>query len=326
MATGIPLVIDCDPGIDDAVALALAMASPEVDLLAVTTVSGNAPVDVTTGNALKLLRAFGRDDVPVAAGAARALVRVGWHGLPSPHGENGLGGVQLGAAPAITRRQHAVVRLAAILEAAAPRSITVAAIGPLTNIALLLALYPESADRIDRLVVMGGSTGSGNITPAAEFNVWTDPEAAQRVLAESGLDVCLVGLDVTRRATVDDGAVARLRAASEQGAILADMVCGYGDRSPDGWPLHDVLAVASVIEPKLITTRPAQVEVDTGLGSERGRTLCAFGEGACSSRQASISDGPKRCQVAVDVDVAHFRELVLSRITARSAGGEERPR
>lgn len=309
----IPLVIDCDPGIDDAVALALAVASPEVDLLAVTTVSGNAPVEVATANALKLLRAFGRDDVSVAPGAGRALVRVGWHGLASPHGEDGLGGVELGSAPAPTAAEHAVQRLAAVLRAAAPRSVTVAAIGPLTNIALLLALHPECADRIDRLVVMGGSTGAGNITPAAEFNVWTDPEAAQRVLADSALHICLVGLDVTRRATVDGTALAALRAASQQGAVLARMILGYGDRRPDGWPLHDVLAVASVIDPTLITTRPAQVEVDTGLSPERGRTVCDFAAADRSRRVNSVATRGTRCEVAVDLDVARFRDLVLAR-------------
>lgn len=310
----IPLVIDCDPGIDDAVALALAVASPEVNLLAVTTVSGNAPVEVSTANGLKLLRAFGRADVSVAPGAARALVRVGWHGLASPHGEDGLGGVELASASAPAAADHAVQRLAAVLRAAAPRSVTVAAIGPLTNIALLLALHPECAEAIDRLVVMGGSTGAGNITSAAEFNVWTDPEAAQRVLADSGLHICLVGLDVTRRATVDGTALAALRAASEQGALLARMILGYGDRRPDGWPLHDVLAVASVIDPTLITTRPAQVEVDTGLGPERGRTVCDFAAADRSRRDNSVATPGTRCEVAVDLDVARFRDLVLARV------------
>lgn len=323
MARSIPLLIDCDPGIDDALALAFALASPEVDVYAVTTVAGNAPVDVTTHNALQLLHAFGRADVPVAAGAVRALVRVGRHGLPSPHGENALGGVELGVGHGSALREHAVDRLADVLRTAEPHSVRVAAIGPLTNIALLLALHPDCADRIERLVVMGGSTGPGNITPTAEFNVWTDPEAAQRVLADSGLPVVLVGLDVTRRATAEECTLGGLQAASEQGALLAQMVLGYGDRNADGWPLHDVLAVAAAIEPALVTTRPAHVEVDTGLGVERGRTLCTS---TASDRFTGGEPSSTLCDVAVDVDVARFRELLLARAPHRgvSTGSRER--
>jgi pyrimidine-specific ribonucleoside hydrolase len=318
MAGGIPLVVDCDPGIDDAVALALAVASPEVEVQAVTTVSGNAPVELTTRNALQLLHALGRKDVPVAAGARRALVRVGWRGLPSPHGENGLGGVELGECEATAAKEHAVDRLAGVLQHAARRSVTVVALGPLTNLALLLALRPECVEGIDRLVVMGGSTGRGNITPAAEFNVWTDPEAARRVLADSGLQVCLVGLDVTRRATLDERAVAELRAGSGWGGILASMIAGYGDRAAGGWPLHDALAVAAGVDPTLITTRPARVEVDTGVGAERGRTLCTFVDDQGSFDEPTPGSSATRCEVAVDVDVARFRDLVLSRV-ARGA-------
>lgn len=308
-----PLVIDCDPGIDDAVALALAVESPEIDLRAVTAVAGNAPVELTMPNAARLLAAFGRPDVPVAAGAARALVRVGWHGLASPHGDDGLGGVQLDIQAAPARPGHAIDALAALLRAAAPHSVTIAAIGPLTNIALLLALHPDCAERIDRLVVMGGSTSKGNITPVAEFNVWTDPEAAQRVLADSELRICLVGLDVTRRATVDHHILDALRARSPQGALLARMVRGYGDRGADGWPLHDVLAVASVIDPTLVKTRPAMVEVETGLGPDRGRTVCRFLDNGPSPSRRRPGAAVTVCDVAVDVDVERFRALVLVR-------------
>jgi pyrimidine-specific ribonucleoside hydrolase len=307
MADRTPLVVDCDPGIDDAVALALAVASPEVDLRAVTTLAGNAPVDATTRNAVRLLRAFGRPDIPVTAGATRSLVRVGRHGLPSPHGANGLGGVELAGPDGAAEQEHAVDRLARLLLDAPARSVTIAAIGPLTNIALLLALHPESAAHIDRVVVMGGSTGAGNITDAAEFNVWTDPEAAQRVLADSDLNVCLVGLDVTRRATVDERHLDVMRRASPAGRLAAAMLRGYGDAGPKGWPLHDVLALAAVIDPTLLETRRARVEVDTGLGAERGRTRCAFDE--------QWQDTPSmRCDVASDVDVGRFRALLLDRL------------
>jgi pyrimidine-specific ribonucleoside hydrolase len=192
------------------------------------------------------------------------------------------------------------------------------AIGPLTNIALLRAMHPDSADRIDRLVVMGGSRGPGNITPSAEFNIWTDPEAAQRVLADSGLPVTLVGLDVTRRATVDEAALGGLRRTSPQGRLLASMIQGYGDQHADGWPLHDVLAVACAIQPDLVPTVPALVEVDTGLTSDRGRVAYTYR----ADIEEDVSEGYGRsvggCDVAVDLDVERFRALVLSRTAGRS--------
>lgn len=315
MEQPVRLIIDCDPGIDDAVAIALALASPEVELLAVTTVSGNAPVEVTTLNALRLLDVLRRPDIPVAAGAVRSLVRISWHGLPSPHGLNGLGGVLLPRSSRSPEPEHAVVKLAAMLLASPERSVAIAATGPLTNIALLLAMHPECSDRIARIVVMGGSTSAGNITPAAEFNVWTDPEAAQRVLNEPGFDVILVGLDVTRRATLDEGHREVLRDASEQGALLAAMILGYMDRRPDGWPLHDALALAALIDPAVIDTRVAEVDVDTTLGPGRGRTACTFLETGAVRAEHLLKPSSGKCRVAVDVDVPRFRALLLSRLT-----------
>lgn len=309
----LPLLIDCDPGIDDAVALALALASPEVELLGVTTVAGNAPVDRVTRNALQVLNALGRHDVPVAAGAERALVRVGQHGQQSPHGENGLGGVTLVDSTSSPVAQHAVDRMAEVLREAEPGSVTVVAIGPLTNVALLLALHPYCADLIGRLVVMGGSTGAGNITPLAEFNIWTDPEAAHRVLVDSRLDVCLVGLDVTRRATLGVSDLERLGAISQQGRLLADMVLRYGDRGTGGWPLHDVLAVAAVVAPDLLLTRPASIRVEVDGGSARGQTVYAFGPASEARVGPGAEQRTGRCEVAVDLDVDRFRRLVLDR-------------
>jgi pyrimidine-specific ribonucleoside hydrolase len=312
----IPLIIDCDPGIDDAVALALAVASPEIDLLAVTTVAGNAPLERTTDNALRLLELLGRPDVPVAGGATRALVRAGVHNRRSPHGVNGLGGIELASDSTAPAPYHAVDVLASALSDSTGPPITIAALGPLTNIALLLARYPELSTRIHQLVVMGGCIGRGNITPVAEFNVWTDPEAAQRVLTDSDLAIHIVGLNVTRSAVADDAMLATLRTRSRQGSVLANMVHAYGDRVPGGRPLHDVLALACVVDPGIVSSAPASVEVDTGSGPARGQTIYVLDEWREFYAVADPQPpGPThRVQVALDVGVARFQRLVLERV------------
>jgi pyrimidine-specific ribonucleoside hydrolase len=309
----IPLVIDCDPGVDDALALAMALASPAVELRAVTTVAGNVPLARTTDNALRLLEAFGRADVAVAPGAADALVR---DAPPHPplHGSNGLGGVELPRAGRRADGDHAVEVLAEVLRGAPARSVTIAAIAPLTNIALLISLHPELTDRIERLVIMGGSVGAGNITPFAEFNAWKDPEAARSVLVRSPVEVRLVALDVAWQATLGERELERLRAGSDHGSLLAEMITGYADRGPGGWALHDALALGSIIDPTLLTTEPATIEVDTGLGSGRGRTFCLFEGGR---QQLGMIDEPRAgrpVDVAVDLDLERFRETVLALI------------
>lgn len=320
MTSPIPLVIDGDPGIDDAVALALALSSPEVDVRAVTTLAGNAPVEVTTDNARRLLHLLGRDDIPVGAGASRALVHVGVHNQRSPHGDNGLGDFELPPSPRRGQAEHALELLAGILRPAAPGSITIAALGPLTNIALLLAVHPELAGRIAEVVVMGGTSGRGNITPRAEFNIWTDPEAAQRVLGNSGLDIRLVGLDVTRRATVDEADLAALRAASDPAASLAAMIAAYGDHAEGGWPLHDVLAVAAIVDRAVIRTRPMTADVDTTLRPGRGQTSFTPADAKRAVPPVAVRRTPTRLQVAVDMDAERFRSLVLTRVPTSSDG------
>jgi pyrimidine-specific ribonucleoside hydrolase len=310
-----PVVIDCDPGIDDAVCIALALASPEIDLLAVTTVAGNATVDVTTVNASAVLAACGRSDIPVGVGARRALVHAYDHGLAPPHGADGIGGAQIAPSSVRPTAEHAVYLLRDVLLAAAPHSVTVVAIAPLTNIALLASLHPELLDRIDRLVVMGGSASRGNITPVAEFNVWTDPESAQRVLSDLSLDVCLIGLDVTRHATLTESHLGILRQRSPLGGLIADMVWGYRDRNADGWSIHDAVTIASIVDPSLLRTAPIHVEVDTGTGLTRGQTICEFADSkglrvAGEGRFAAAG----HVQMGVDLDVDGFRRLLMDRI------------
>ncbi|GAB3320500.1 nucleoside hydrolase [Geodermatophilus aquaeductus] len=308
-ASARPLVIDTDPGIDDALAILLALASPEVDLRLVTTVHGNVELPQTTDNALRVLHLAGRSDVPVAAGAAESLV------FPQPeraghvHGVTGLGGVQLPPSPAALDPRPAVVALAELLMAS-EEPVTVAAIGPWTNVALLLATYPEAAERIDRLVLMGGSAGrGGNVTAAAEFNVWSDPEAAARVLG-STVPTVLVGLDVTLPTVLGEEGIARFAAAGPVGATAASVLQQYLDhaRTAYGTPgvvVHDALALTEAIVPGTLGTVRRDVVVDTGGGPSRGQTLV--------DRRA-VSDAPTAVDVAETVDSAAAVEFLVSRL------------
>lgn len=310
------IIIDCDPGIDDAAALGLALNSPEVHVLAVSTVAGNAPLDVTTANASGILDLLTDHQVPVAPGAARPLVRHRMHNRLSPHGENGIGGVTLPSRPSQSTRIHAVETMARLLSERPPKSVTLVALGPLTNVALLLALHPEEASRLKRMVFMGGSLGLGNITPVAEFNVWTDPEAAHRAIVESDLEVTMVGLNVTVQATVDERILENLRRASPAGSVLAAMIGSYRDRRPTGWPMHDVLALGYVIDPSIVATSTATVEIDTGCGHGRGQTI--YGLEDLRDFYATPDPGTplpgKRISLATALDVKRFRRLFVHRL------------
>ena len=305
----IPLVVDTDPGIDDALALLLALASPEVDLQLVTTVHGNVDLAQTTENALRVLHLAGRSDVPVAVGARTSLVVPQAQRAGHVHGEAGLGGVVLQPSPATVDPRPAVVALAELLEAS-EQPVTVAAIGPLTNIALLLAVYPDAARRIGRLVVMGGSaTRGGNVTAAAEFNVWADPEAAAVVFG-AGLPTVMVGLDVTLPTVLTEAGIARFAAAGPAGAQAAAVLRQYLDHARtaygvDGVVVHDALALTEAIVPGTLGTVARDVVVDTGPGAGRGQTLV--------DRRAP-STSPTAVAVAEEVDSEAAVEFLVSRL------------
>src|SRR3954471_18655051 len=272
-----PLAIDTDPGIDDALALLLALASPEVDLRLVTTVHGNVELARTTENALRVLHLAGRSDVPVAAGARSSLVHPQPERAGHVHGTTGLGGVELPPSPAAVDPRPAVVALADLLLTSA-EPVTVVTIGPMTNLALLLGVFPEAAPRIGRLVVMAGSAArGGNVTAAAEFNAWADPEAASAVL-RAGLPTVLVGLDVTVPTVLTEDGIARFAAAGPIGAQAAAILQQYLDHArssygTSGVVVHDALALTEAIRPGFLGTVRRNVVVDTGPGAGRGQTL-----------------------------------------------------
>ncbi|MDQ3866847.1 MAG: nucleoside hydrolase [Actinomycetota bacterium] len=303
----VPVLIDCDPGHDDAIALLLALASPELDVLGVTTVAGNQTLAKTTANALRVLEFVARTDVPVAAGADRPLVREPFVAA-DVHGESGLDGPDLPPPSAEPLAKHAVDFLAERL-LASRESATLVATGPLTNVALLLARHPDAAARARRLVLMGGSIGEGNVTPAAEFNVWADPEAAARVFG-SRLDVTMIGLDVTHKALMTPDHANRLRAAGRTGRLVAELfdyfhrfhVATYGF---GGSPIHDAAAVAHVARPDLVETRERNVAIECASELCRGRTVVDLWRRTGKDPNA---------HVGVGIDAEAFLELLVERI------------
>ena len=296
------ILLDCDPGHDDAIAILLALASPEVELLGVTTVAGNQTLQKTTDNAIRVLELAGRGDVPVAVGSPRPLVREPFVAA-YVHGETGLDGPDLPPPQAEPSDQHAVDFLAERLEGA-----TLVATGPLTNVALLLARYPEA--RPERIVLMGGAIAEGNVTPAAEFNIWADPEAAARVFA-SGLDVTMVGLNVTHQALVTAAHAEQLRGAGRVGKVVAELLDFYGvfHREVygfDGSPVHDAVAVAHVIDPTLLELQHLNVRVDCESELCRGRTVVDVW------RRSGLEP---TANVAVGIDSERFLTLLLDRLS-----------
>jgi pyrimidine-specific ribonucleoside hydrolase len=300
-----PIVLDCDPGHDDAIALLLALASPELELLGVTTTYGNQTLEKTTTNALRVLELVGRGDVPVAAGADRPLERelvVAAH----VHGESGLDGPALPEASGAPTSDDAVSFIAEQLESASA-PVTIVATGPLTNVARYLATHGSSG--IDRIVLMGGAIAEGNFTPAAEFNVWCDPEAAAAVFA-SGLDVTMTGLDVTHQALLGPAVEERLRAAGRIGSFVADLNVFFTryHRETYGWegaPIHDAVAVAHLVRPDLIETRHRNVQVELESDLCRGRTVVDLWR---------RTDADPNAHVGVRLDASAFFDLLVERI------------
>jgi inosine-uridine nucleoside N-ribohydrolase len=300
------IVIDCDPGHDDAMAILLALASPEVELVGVTTVAGNQTLDKTTRNALVTLEVAGRVDIPVAAGADAPLSRE-LRTAAYVHGESGLDGPELPEPQGQAVAEHAADFLAEVVDG---ETILVPT-APLTNVALLLERHPEVRDRIERIVWMGGAIGAGNVTPAAEFNAFVDPEAAAVVFA-SGIPITMIGLDVTHKALFTRGHAERLRGAGQAGrfvAELSDFFQRFHERSYgfEGSPIHDAMAVAHVIDPTLVTTRKVNVAVETSSELCDGRTVVDL---------RGVTGRPENADVGVDVEAERFLELLVSRIAS----------
>ena len=263
-----PVVIDCDPGVDDAIALLWAFASP-LDVRAVTVVAGNVPLAFTAANARRVVTLAGRGDVPVHAGCPRPLVER-LETAEHVHGESGLDGAELPPADIALADGHAVDRLIAL--AHAHGQLTVCAVGPLTNVAVALVKDPAIAPKLARVVLMGGAVGDGNVTPSAEFNFYVDPHAA-KVVFESGVPIVMLGLDVTEQVRPTPPRLERLQALDNAaGRTVAGMLGHYAARAADGGALHDPLAVGYLLAPELFDGRDAVVEIATD-GLCRGRSV-----------------------------------------------------
>ncbi|RJT05260.1 nucleoside hydrolase [Halococcus sp. IIIV-5B] len=303
------LLVDCDPGHDDAMALLLALASDRVALEAVTTVAGNQTIEKTTRNACRVLTLADRTDVPVARGMGAPLVRdqvtAGW-----VHGESGLDGADLPEPETEPIERHAVETIAQT--AAESGALHIAPVGPLTNVAVALRKHPDIVEDIERIVLMGGTTEDGNITPAAEFNVFADPEAA-KVVFEADVDVTMVGLNVTREARLDRDHVARIREMeSAITTVVADLLTYFLDVYEtsfewDGVPIHDACAVAEIVEPGVLDTEHTFATVETKGDLTYGRTVADV--------RGVSDDWPNveapNANVAVDIDRDRFVEMLL---------------
>jgi purine nucleosidase len=296
-----PIILDCDPGIDDALAIAFATASAEIDLVGITTVAGNVGLAKTTANALAVASFVGAKEVPVTAGSPVPLLRPALD-AGHVHGDSGLGGAVLPPPARSAEDGHAIDYLIGAL-GAAPGEITLVATGPLTNIGLALRREPRLAGWVRDFVIMGGAAGRGNVTPAAEYNIWADPEAAAIVFG-AGWTVRMIGLDVTLRARATAAVQERMRALGALGAqLLLPALAQYRDSDDTSGepPVHDVCAIVSVADPAAFSYTPAQVQVETHGTFTSGMTVTDFAPAAGHN-----------AMVATGIDAERFWTTVLA--------------
>lgn len=275
----LPIIIDTDPGQDDAIALLLAVASPELELLGVTTVAGNVPLALTARNARQVLELAGRRDVPVCAGADAPLGGLPLVTAEHVHGDTGLNGVDLPEPTVPLDARHAVDFIVQTLREREAGTVTLCPLGPLTNIALALRQAPDIAPRIRRIVLMGGGFfEGGNVTPAAEFNLYVDPQAAHEVFA-SGVPITMAPLDVTHEALTSARRIAAIRAIGRPVAAAAAAWLEFYERfdeakyGQDGGPLHDPCVIAFLLKPELFESRDCNVRIEVRSELTRGMSV-----------------------------------------------------
>ena len=307
------IILDVDTGVDDAFAVLFAAMHPAINLLGITCVDGNTHVDQVVANTLKVLDAAGAGDIPVARGAVRPLLGKSQY-AEYVHGADGMG--DLGIAPSKRKvDSRSAVELLRDLIESSKEPVTLVPVAPLTNIALFLRAFPETAKKIHRIVLMGGSASAGNATPAAEFNVWHDPEAAA-IVFQSGVPITMYGLDVFMRPGITSQEAAQLRKSPEPSAQFAGkLIEAFIERlhvSPI--TLGDFGAVATAIHPELFTTEMFDVVVDTSSGPARGQTICDRRDAFLKDLEPLSLEDSASVRVVLDLDVEAVRQLWLKTI------------
>jgi len=307
------IILDCDPGHDDAVAILLALAAEQIQVLGFTVVGGNVELAQTERNTRQLLALAQRPEVPVYAGCPRPLLRP-MVTAEAVHGDSGLdtgSGTRLPLPEAPLAEGHAVNFIVDTLRREPAGSVSLVATGPLTNVATALIMAPETVRRVKRIVLMGGAGFEpGNITPAAEFNVYVDPHAA-RVVFESGIDIVMFGLDVTHQMLITRARLAAIRdGAGRVGPVIADLLDFFNryDTAKYGWdgaPLHDPCTVAWLLEPQIFTGKDMHVAVETGEGPALGRTVADW---------FGVLDKPANAWVAQRGDADRFFALITDQL------------
>jgi purine nucleosidase len=294
-----PIILDCDPGIDDALAIAFAAASPAIDLIGLTTVAGNVELAKTTANALAVASFVGATDAPVTPGSAAPLLRPALT-AGHVHGDSGLGGAVLPPPARAAEDGHAIDYIIDTI-GAARGEITLVATGPLTNIGLAVSREPRLATWVRDFVIMGGSASRGNMNHAAEFNIWADPEAAA-IVFRAGWTVRMIGLDVTLQAKATLAVQEHMRSFGALGSqLFLPAIAQYRDADDTTGepPVHDVCAVVSVADPTVFTYTPALVEVETHGTFTSGMTVTDF------------TSAGYNAQVATEIDSDRFWTMVL---------------
>ncbi|CAH5705583.1 Pyrimidine-specific ribonucleoside hydrolase RihA [Klebsiella oxytoca] len=305
----LPVIIDCDPGHDDAIALVLALASPELDVKAVTSSAGNQTPDKTLRNVLRMLTLLKRPDIPVAGGALKPLMRE-LIIADNVHGESGLDGPAL-PEPGFAAQSCTAVELMANILRDSVEPVTIVATGPQTNVALLLNSHPELHAKIERIVIMGGAMVLGNWQPAVEFNIYVDPEAAE-IVFQSGLPLVMAGLDVTHKAQIHVEDIERFRRIGNPiSTIVAELLDFFLEYHKDekwgfvGAPLHDPCTIAWLLKPEMFTTVERWVGVETQGKYTQGMTVVDF---------YNLTGKQPNATVMLDVDRQAFVDLLAERL------------
>lgn len=295
------IIMDCDPGIDDAAAISVALNNPEFDVRLITTVAGNVTVDKTTRNALKLVHFFDKK-VPVASGAEQPLIKP-FEDAARIHGESGMPGYDFDEYVGDTVKHSAMEALyLTIMRSSKP--ITLVPTGAYTNIALLLSVHPEVKPKIKRIVAMGGALGRGNMTSAAEFNVFTDPDAA-KIMYASGIPIVMIGLDVTMKALLTPETLETVSTLGEAGNMLASIFKHYYEGHEGGIPMHDVNTICYLLHPEYYQTVNYWIDIQTD-GSAIGETVADI--------RGAYHGGQTNAEVAVGIDADDFNRWFIEEV------------